>query len=335
MATPVSIRSKKHISPHAYLTSLLRSRGYSTATHKALDTAYYAGPPTPLQLASFGPHVQELLELDNGKGLRQVLEAGLSPHACETLDGVSLIHLASRQGRYQCLKVLLDPQFAGTAQVVDAIGRSPLHMACLALSQSTTAVPPQYFDLVDLLLQHHRRLFFVQDEFGELPLSYVDPLHWTAWTKYLMSRKDTFWPDRCLQTQGLEPEDPMATRNDRNSTKSLLHGSCCKTSKNKKEIPLHLALQVAEGRVTPLDALVQQATEGVHRSNGPWTVLNQKQGDDLFVLDSDDDDDDGSEATFDEEEMAEILGCIGSCKAVAWTSRSPSLTNSVRSNSTT
>ena len=332
MATPVSMRSKKHISPHAYLTSLLRSRGYSTATHKALDTAYFAGPPTPLQLASFGPHVQELLELDNAKGLRQVLEAGLSPHACETLDGVSLIHSASRQGHYQCLKVLLDPQFAGTAQVVDAMGRSPLHMACLALSQSTAVVLPQYFDLVDLLLQHHRRLFFVQDEFGELPLSYIDPLHWTAWTKYLMSRKDTLWPDRCLNTQGLEPEDPMATRNS--ASTSLVDGSC--KNKTKKEIPLHLALQVAEGRVTPLDALVQQATEGVHRSNGPWTVLNQKQGEGLFVLDSDDDeDDDGSEATFDEEEMAEILGCIGSCKAVAWTSRSPSLTNSVRSNNTT
>ncbi|KAL7580386.1 hypothetical protein ACA910_004411 [Epithemia clementina (nom. ined.)] len=306
--------SKHHISPHAYLTSMLRSRGYATTLYKALETGYFKRP-TPLQLASYGAYTERLVQQNDAAALRKVMEAGLSPDACEH-DGITLVHLACQLGNKEVLAVLLE--FDGSIEAVDEDGRTPLHLACLSREPC--------FDIVNMILNRNRRLFYLQDRKGRAPLACVSKRSWTEWTRYLMSCKQTYWPDRCMKKEGLQEEDPVALQKP-DPCYGIMDSS-------ENEISLHLAVQVAEGEISPLEALIKRVSENVE-----CNVVSDDEDDDdsNSIMDTDEDDDDDedeedydeedyfSDSTFDENEMAEILGCIGRCRPMAWIPRSDSL----------
>ena len=305
-------KKNRHISPQAYLTSMLKTRGYNTTIHRALGSGYFQRP-SPLDLASFGSYMEHMIESNNAEELKQALETGLSPNACEHPDGFSIVHRVCEKGFKESLQVLLLEEYEGRVDVVDSSGRTPLHMACLGLREDENREP--CFEIIDLILKQHKRLFYLADDQGRLPLACLPEKHWTAWTRFLMSRKEEYWPERDVKTLGFEKEDPVAVQPPL---------SLC--NENEKDvISLHLALQVAEGHVSPLEALIQRVSADVNDLDADFCSddddsMSDSDEDDSFDEDDDDDDEEWSESTFDQDELEEILGCIGSSRPVAWTS---------------
>ena len=75
----------------------------------ALETAYY-NEPSPLQEASYGPVVVEALRSGDVESLRDILDAGLSPNACNR-HCESLVHMACQLGKPEILQLLLQFNF--------------------------------------------------------------------------------------------------------------------------------------------------------------------------------------------------------------------------------
>jgi Ankyrin repeats (3 copies) len=170
------------LSPQQYLDAMIQSRGYSADKHETLLTGYY-NKPTPLQLASYGVYVIELVRNADVDGMQEVMDLGLSPNACNT-HGESILHNICRRGDVQMLDVLL--QAGCEIQVSDDNGRTPLHDACWSAEPN--------FALVEKILERDIRLLYMADNRGHLPLSYIRQDHWSEWLQFLESKKNLFWP---------------------------------------------------------------------------------------------------------------------------------------------
>jgi ankyrin repeat protein len=110
-------------SPLVYLLAILESRGYSIAEFPALETAYHC-TPTPIQEASYGGHLIDVVRRGEGTQLRSLMASGLSPNACNQ-HGESLVHMACRRGEAECLGVLIE--YGATLQIADDYVSTPLH----------------------------------------------------------------------------------------------------------------------------------------------------------------------------------------------------------------
>jgi hypothetical protein len=222
----------KQVSPQAYISSILRNRGYSTKEYPALQSAYF-NSVTPLQEASYGLYVIEVVRDGNITALRELMNAGLSPNACNR-HSESLVHMASRWGKPDLLRVLME--FSCEVQVADSRGRTPLHDACWARNPD--------LQIVEMLLRVDKRLLYIADERGALPLSYLKEESWTVFTKFFMAKKDEMWPDMDIALIGFEKRPPL-TRLPPNS---------CPVPDPHRKINLKLASLVAEGRIHPDEA---------------------------------------------------------------------------------
>ena len=285
-----------------YFDSVLKSRGYSFNAYKALQSAYY-NKPTELQKASYGPKLIEAIRSNNTAALQDFMEAGLSPNACNNY-GESIVHMVCRLGRVDCLQVLM--RYGCDLQVADDYGRTPAHDACWAAEIN--------FDLVDILLENDRRLMSLEDARGALPLTYLKDEQWTDWTKYIMSRKDRFWPDRDVVRLGVESDPPLTTEEPNSRP----------VPNPKETISPELAKMVADGRMSAIEAsLIKE--EGDLTTQDSFSLDNEEDEDDF---DSEDDssyaDYDSDSEAFDESEFQAVLGslcCFGKKKkAMAWSS---------------
>ena len=298
-----------HVSPQSYCTSLLNSRGYSTTSFRSLVCAYY-NKPTPLQLDSYGHALTEAIQTGNLDALRELLDLGLSPNACNA-HGESIVHMVCRSGKKDVLQVLLD--HGGSVQVADDYGRTPLHDACFCREPN--------FDIVDMILAQDRRLLYITDSKGSLPLSFLRSEQWTAWTKFLMSRKERYWPDRDISKHGLEADPPLT-----------LDGPNSRPFPDPKDsLPVELLRMVANKRMSPMEASMLKDDLYADQSSCCDSTSEDFSSsfDDSSVSDEDDDEDDDEEdeddsssdcSGFDESELEQILGCIGKGQAIAWSS---------------
>ena len=191
-------------------------------------------------------------------------------------------------------------------QVADDYGRTPAHDACWAAEIN--------FDLVDILLENDRRLMSLEDARGALPLTYLKDEQWTDWTKYIMSRKDRFWPDRDVVRLGVESDPPLTTEEPNSRP----------VPNPKETISPELAKMVADGRMSAIEAsLIKE--EGDLTTQDSFSLDNEEDEDDF---DSEDDssyaDYDSDSEAFDESEFQAVLGslcCFGKKKkAMAWSS---------------
>lgn len=205
--------TRTSLSPQAYFDAMLERRGYSTARHPALATAYH-NRPTALQLASYDVYLIDLLHrADAAPKLARILAAGVSANPCNA-HGESLAHRIGRLGRPDLLQVLLD--HGSDVSVADDCGRTPLHDCCwaaaaTAASANATIDHPQnhepttsssitthpWFATAALLLQADPHLLHMADIRGCGPLSYVRRrADWPAWIRFLDSVKNVYWPPR-------------------------------------------------------------------------------------------------------------------------------------------
>lgn len=309
VSSPISVTASMthHVSPQSYCTSLLKTRGYSTTSYRALETSYY-NKPTEFQLLSYGLALIEAIKTGNANLLSKLLAVGLSPNACNA-HGESIVHMVCRSGNKDCLQVLLD--YGGSVQVADDYGRTPMHEACFSREPR--------FELVDLILEQDRRLFYIEDSKGALPLSYLHAEQWTAWTKYLMSRKDKFWPDRDVSKQGLEADPPRT-----------LEAPNTRPFPNTKDaLPVDLLRMVANKRIDHMEAALLKEDFDDSSSDAD-SITDDSSSSFDGGLDSEDEDEDEDESVacddsddssaFDESELEHILGCITKGKAIAWSS---------------
>jgi hypothetical protein len=250
----------------------VKSRGYSATTYATLATAYY-NKPTPLQLASYGVYVIDMIRDGNTVAVQEVLSLGISPNACNK-HGESIVHNVCRRSDVDMLDVLV--QAGCDIQVSDDCGRTLLHDACWAAEPN--------FPLVEKLLERDIQLLFMMDARGNLPLSYTRKVHWSDWLQFLQSKKDVFWP------RG----SPTGISNVPDLTLALPHSRpICDP---KGHLSLELTRMVAGGKLKPNEALfMQNYLEGkVIQVCTPDTNNSDKCSNDS---DSDDDDDDDESVT--------------------------------------
>ena len=171
------------LSPQQYLDGLIRSRGYSTVSYPVLSSAYH-NKPSPLQVASYGVHMVNLVNKGNCEAIEELLKLGLSPNACNAHGESILNHVCRRVEDVRMLDLLLE---AGCViQTSDQNGRTPLHHAFWAVIPN--------FSMVEKLLERDIRLLYMTDSHGHLPLSYIQKEHWSEWLQFFQTRKDVYWP---------------------------------------------------------------------------------------------------------------------------------------------
>lgn len=293
------------LSPQAYLDAILLSRGYSNRRVHALLTGYH-NKPSPLQKASHSSYLVQLIRERNLMELELILSSGISPNPCNA-HGESLLHMVCRRGDHELLKLFL--HCGASVQVSDDYGRTPLHDAFWASSPS--------FETVRLILEQDSYLLNVMDSRGALPLSYVSRDQWKMWIDFFESHKDLFWPERRT-----EQEPPAVASQAPNS---------CPLPNPLNALNIQLTEMVASGRMKVseahllmydciLDTTCEEMTEDYSdefQAGGHDAIDDDRRKDD-----SDDGDSICSNDTFDEEEMADILRCLGNMQIqpIRWSS---------------
>lgn len=235
----------------------------------------------------------EVVRNGNTEALREMLQAGLSPNACNR-HCESLVHMACQFGKLEILQVLLQCQCH--VRVADSRGRTPLHSACW--------VQQLDYKVIEMLLQVDRHLLFIADTQGSLPLSHIKQEHWNNTTKFFMAMKDQIWPDRNMVKNGVEPDPPLTG----------LAPNSCPISDPEKCIDPKIASLVAEGKMTAMEATFLIEADGCPDDDSESFFDCDEYGIDLTDLDFDD----LSTATIDEEELDNILQSIGTSNPVQW-----------------
>jgi hypothetical protein len=282
----------KPISPQVYFESVLQSRGHSTKVHHAKKCAYYS-TPTPLQQASYGAHVVELIRENDARSLRELLEVGLSPNAANA-QNESIVHLACRLGHAGILRVLIE--FGCKVLVSDDNGRTPMHEACWS--------PTPSFEIVEILLQKDRQILLVADTRGDLPLTYVKDENWSAFTSLIVQEKDIFWPDKLFGEPNRSGKDLLS-----------LAPNSVHIRDPKKPLSVHMAKLLAQGKMTPgeVDFLTKGMESGsVHTSDSDY------ESEDEHDFMDDDENSIDSGISFNQAEMATLLASIGSINRIDW-----------------
>ena len=297
----------KPISPHNYLESLLLSRGYTCQPVQAKECAYF-NESTPLIEASYGTYMVEAVRSNRADLLHALLDCGLSPNAANS-HGESIVHLACRLGLTEVLRELLE--FGCRLQVSDESGRTPLHEACWALEPN--------LEVVEMILDAEWEMLLVADTRGFVPLAYVRQENWSMFTRFLMRKKNTYWPDKLFESPDQKRVPSLLTQ------KPNSHPIRCATS----QLTVQMARLVSSGRMSPaeVDLLVKDDTEWGESEDDDSSSSDDEEEDDeeeeqTYCTGATDDDDDSDEddscISFDEGEMAELLASIGTAGPVSW-----------------
>lgn len=111
------------VPPQGKLHIKLKGRGYNPRNYASKRTAYY-NKPTEHQLASYGQAMIDVVRRNKVEEFRMMLEAGLSPNACNQ-HGESLLHMVCRHGKLNLFNLLV--AYDVDIQQVDDYGRSAMH----------------------------------------------------------------------------------------------------------------------------------------------------------------------------------------------------------------
>lgn len=259
-------------------------------------------------MASYGGHFVGAVRFGNVHALRKCLVAGLSPNA-SNVHGESVLHTAGRSGRAASFRLLV--AFGAEVQVCDSSGRTPLHCACWSEGPS--------FEIIETILDVDKRMLFLADSCGSTPLEYVRRQNWTGFTRFLMTKKDKYWPDRDFATLGPE-DDPELTLEQPHSRpmESL-----------RPDLSLGSIAAIAEGRYSQSclsdSHKSPRSIEDGYTESSDFSDLECSES--KKCVDDDDDSDDGydeddnsvtSGDSFDEDEMELILQSIGGSMPVQW-----------------
>jgi hypothetical protein len=282
--------------PQLLLEALLSKRGYSTVKYSAADTSFRF-QPTPYELASFHNFTLKIVEEDkNDTNLRNVLEAGISPNACNR-ECELLLHKACRLGKHQHVRLFLE--FGADPRVCSVSGRTALHDTCCS--------PRPSFQTFALLVAKDPSLVFMKDCRGLCPLQYIRKEHHVFWLEYLEVNVDKFWPMRSDEQPKIS-----SSRLGKPFTRTL--------AKPSNALPPELAHMIATGKMTTKEVLMLlddapavRTTNDVSVRGGADAVDDSSESSESDDDDSDDDEDsddsDDSSSCLDED-LANELGWL-------------------------
>jgi ankyrin repeat protein len=184
-ALPDQLIAKKQQSqsPQQVLESIMSKRGMATTLY-AYDQVSFFEALREEEINAYDFDVLKAIRTGDIEELRRFHESG-RPLKCSNKFGESLLHLACRRALVPVVDFLLN-EAGVTVQVVDDMGRSPLHDAFWTCEPN--------FELVDLILNQCPDLLFVKDKRGHSPLNYARREHWGKWTEYLQSRSAILEP---------------------------------------------------------------------------------------------------------------------------------------------
>jgi hypothetical protein len=288
------------------------SRGYSKNEFPALKSAYFS-VPTDFEKSSYGSFYLSAVREGNSRTVRRLLLAGLSPNATNAHGG-SVLHTACRMGKTEVVRLLLD--FGANVQVCDDSGRTPLHDACWSDKYS--------FEIIEMILHVDKRMLFFTDSGGEAPLSYVRREDWTAFTRLLMSTKNKYWPDRDFAMLGPE-EEPQVLQlgpNSRPIPNLTSDVSLDAIADIASGIGMKRGTLAHSSGTKSLEDGLTEYSEYSYSESFEGTEYTEDGDYDDSDSDSDSDDDEDDEeasfASFDEDELNDILRSIDSRVPVQW-----------------
>jgi hypothetical protein len=171
------------ISPHRYLTDMLRDRGYSTERISCEEGGYHTDP-TPLQLASFGTHLVQAVNTCDTETISKLLACGLSPNPCNQF-GDAILSLICKRADYNVFSVFLD--HGCDLRVCDSFGRTALHHLAWAGKFSG--------QMASAILERDPIQMLMEDKQGKCPMECVRRDQWRAWIDFLKDNLDLFWPE--------------------------------------------------------------------------------------------------------------------------------------------
>uniref|UniRef100_A0A7S3LFX1 ANK_REP_REGION domain-containing protein n=1 Tax=Amphora coffeiformis TaxID=265554 RepID=A0A7S3LFX1_9STRA len=264
------------VPPQAKFHLKLKERGYFPRNYASKRSGYH-NQPTEHQLASYGSKILQIVKQNDVEEFRKMLEAGLSPNACNE-HGESLLHMVCRHGKVDLFRILL--AFDVDLQQTDDYGRTPMHDCAWAANPS--------FEIAKYLLQRDPNFLYLFDARGSLPLSYVTKPLWGEWNTFLVNSLDSHFP----KDSPHKDEVPILCTMKPNSRP---------VPDPKNKIAPHLAKAVAMGEMSPYEAIINQGTDD------DTYLCSEIDSDDSSYYSDEDSDFDSDE----EEELHQIVGRIG------------------------
>jgi hypothetical protein len=180
----VVAKKESQSTPQQVLESLLSAKGVHTTQYAYDQLPCFFESASEEEIDAYNADFVKAIRRGDLDELRKYHEAGRTLK-CSNRFGERLLHLACRKALVPVVNFLINE--AGVpVQVVDDMGRSPLHDAFWA--------PEPNFELIDLLVGKCPDLLFVKDKRGHTPLCYTRRNHWNKWSEYLTSRSDILEP---------------------------------------------------------------------------------------------------------------------------------------------
>lgn len=224
------------VPPQAKFHMKLKSNGYCPRNYSSKRSGY-SNTPTEHQLVSYGSKILDVVKRNDVSEFRKMMEAGLSPNACNQ-HGESLLHMAARHGKADLFNIML--AYDVDLAQCDDYGRTPLHDACWASNPS--------FDIAKSLIQCHPDLLFLFDARGSLPLSYVTKPLWAEWNSFLNEILDEAFP----KNNPVKDQMPLFC---------TMKPDTRPVPDPKNKIPAHVAQQVAMGSMAPYEAIMRMSED--------------------------------------------------------------------------
>ena len=266
--------------PQAKFHLKLKERGYFPRNFASKRSAYY-NKPTEHQLASYGGTIINAVKQNKVEEFRRMLEAGLSPNACNQ-HGESLLHMVCRHGKTDLFRILV--AYDVDIQQTDDYGRTPMHDACWASKPS--------FEIAKCLMERDPSLLFLFDARGSLPLSYVTKSLWGEWNYFMEQIFDKIFP----HDKPNKDEIPLFC-----TMKPDTRPVC----DPKDKIPPSLANMVATGMMQPYEVVIAMAAY----EDETVQCSEYDSDDSSYYTDSDFDSEDDFDSD-EEEELCRITGQI-------------------------
>jgi hypothetical protein len=170
--------------PQQCLESILTSKGIQNTVHPYASLTGFFEEAKDEEIKAYGLDVLKAIREGDIEQLRAFHNEG-RPLKCSNRFGESLLHLACRKGLLSVVDFLIN-EIGVPLNVVDDMGRNPLHDAFWAIEPN--------LELVDVLVTQCPDLLLVSDKRGHTPFSYARREHWSKWVTYLKERSNLLAP---------------------------------------------------------------------------------------------------------------------------------------------
>lgn len=175
--------------PWDYLGRLLADQGIQLSSFPFTDMGdEFFLTLEPKHFAAYDSEIAAATRNGDLETVRRRYERGGTLLSCNRFKE-TVVHTICRRGHAHLLDYILSETDI-TIQLVDDLGRNPLHDACWTHKPN--------FELIKLLIGKCPDLLYISDNRGFTPLSYVAKPAWPEWCAFLHDNQDILAPQELL-----------------------------------------------------------------------------------------------------------------------------------------